>query len=215
MTLPSFSGHSAFIIHRADRNRDALEAQLRRIGLNVQAHPPTACFSRVAAEADVIFFDADSGCDSLFSWGRSPPPVPLVALLGSEAPGRIEWALSHFACAFMTKPIGSSGAFQALVVAHHLHGEIQRMRHSVGELSERLRARPLVVRAVLEVMRQHRLDETQALDRLRRAAMQARMTVEALAATLVARPVLVAHLSDERTPFAVGRDNGRRTSKQI
>ena len=88
-----------------------------------------------------------------FPGAESPPPMPLVAILGTEAPGRLEWALAQSATAFMSKPIGSSGAFQALVVAARLHEQIGELRRSVGELSDRLRARPLVVRAVLEVMR--------------------------------------------------------------
>ena len=175
---------------------------------------PSARIARADTEVDVIFFDADTGHDTLFSWGRSPPPVPLVAIISSEAPGRIEWALAQFACAFMMKPIGSGGAFQALVVAYHLHGEMQRLRHAVGDLSERVRARPLVVRAVLEVMEQHRIDETRALDRLRRAAMEARMTVEALAAAIAAQPVLAGRLHEERPTFAVNGGTGPRTSGQ-
>ena len=163
----------------------------------------------------MLFFDADAGHDTLFSWGRSPPPMPLVAILSSEAPGRIEWALAQFASAFIAKPIGSGGVFQALVVAHHLHTEMQRLRHAVGDLSERVRARPLVVRAVLEVMQQHRLDEPQALDRLRRAAMAARMTVEALAAEIAAQPVLAARLDEESPAFAMNGGYGRRMTRTI
>jgi AmiR/NasT family two-component response regulator len=214
MTLGSFAGRTALIVHRADRHRDALEAQLHRAGLSVRSLSPAARIARADTEVDVIFFDADTGHDSLFYWGRSPPPMPLVAIISSEAPGRIESALSQFACAFMMKPIDSGGAFQALIVAFHLHGEMQRLRQAVGDLSERVRARPLVVRAVLEVMEQHRIDETRALDRLRRAAMEARMTVEALAAAIAAQPTLAGRLHEERPTFATNGGASPRTSRQ-
>jgi AmiR/NasT family two-component response regulator len=214
MTLGTFAGRTALIVHRADRHRDALEAQLHRAGLIVRSLSPTVRIARADTEADVIFFDADAGHDTLFPWGRSPPPMPLVAIIGSEAPGRIEWALAQFACAFMMKPIDSGGAFQALIVACGLHGEMQRLRHAVGDLSERVRARPLVVRAVLEVMEQHRIDETRALDRLRRAAMEARMTVEALAAAIAAQPALAGRLHEERSTFAVNGGTSCRTRGQ-
>jgi AmiR/NasT family two-component response regulator len=214
MKIGSFAGRTALIVHRADHHRGALEAQLHRTGLSVRSFSPTEQIARADTEADVIFFDADTGHDTLFSWGRSPPPVPLVAIISSEAPGRIEWALAQFACAFMMKPISSGGAFQALVVAHHLHGEMQRLRHAVGELSERVRARPLVVRAVLEMMAQHHIDETRALDRLRRAAMEARMTVEALAAAIAAQPALAGRLDEERSTSAVNGGTNCRTRGQ-
>lgn len=192
MNLPNFSGREALILHRADRNREALEAQLRRIGLRVSALPPSEQPARVAA--DVVFFDADAGHRRLFPWPKGEPPVPLVAILGSEAPGRLEWALAQSATAFMMKPIGSNGAFNALVVATRLFEDIRALQGSVRELSVRVRARPVVVRAVLEVMRQQGMEDTEALDHLRRAAMSARTSVEALCASVAACPALAAQL---------------------
>ena len=40
-----------------------------------------------------IFFDVEMGHDSQCPWGRGASPMPSVALIGSEAPGRIEWAI--------------------------------------------------------------------------------------------------------------------------
>lgn len=193
-SMSNFAGRRALILHRDDHHRDALAAQLHRIGLATRCVSPDSGFDDVPA--DVIFFDADLGHDGLFPWGRAAPPVPLIALLGSEAPGRLEWALAQAASAFMVKPITSSGAFQALVVAHYLHGEIARLRRSVTELSDRVRARPLVVRAVCEVMRQQRLDEQASMSRLRHAAMEARVSLEELCATIAADPARAKHLGD-------------------
>lgn len=192
MNLPNFYGREALILHRPDHNRDALEAQLRRIGLRVSALLPAEHPAKVAA--DIVFFDADAGHSRLFPWPKGAPPVPLVAILGSEAPGRLEWALAQSATAFMMKPIGSNGAFNALVVATRLHEDIRAMQASVRALSIRVRARPAVVRAVLEVMRQQAVDDSEALDRLRRAAMSARTSVEALCASVAASPALAAQL---------------------
>jgi AmiR/NasT family two-component response regulator len=214
MTLANFAGRTALIIHRADHHRAALETQLSRFGLSVLCRPPSAKITRSDSAVDIVFFDADSGYDCLFPWGSAPPPMPLIAILGSEAPGRIEWALSKSAAAVLTKPIGSSGAFQALMVASHLHGEMQRLKSAVAELSDRVRARPLVVRATMELMRHHRLDEHAALDRLRRTAMNARMTVEELASTIVATPTLVARMMEDRPPLALIGSRSHRTSER-
>jgi AmiR/NasT family two-component response regulator len=214
MMVASFAGRAALIIHRADHHRAALAAQLGHFGLSVVCRPPSARITAADSAVDVVFFDADSGHGCLFPWGSSPPPMPLVAILSSEAPGRIEWALSKSAVAVLTKPIGSSGAFQALMLASHLHDEIQGLKHAVTELSDRVRARPLVVRAVLDVMRHHHLDEHAALDRLRRTAMQARLSVEELACAVVATPALVAQMTEGRPPLALIGAPGRRTTKK-
>lgn len=205
MTAINFAGQTAAIIHRADRHRSALEAQLRRVGLEVRCLSPNLAPSGLG-KADVVFFDADLGHDNLFPWDREPPPVPLIAIIGSEAPGRVEWALSQAATAFLLKPIGSHGAYQALIVATHLHQQARDLRHSIKDLTERVKARSLLVRATIEVMRQHDLDERAALDLMRRTAMAARMTVEDLAALLVATPTLGQKLPDMgRAPGLVGR----------
>lgn len=206
----SFSGQTALMIHQADHHREALTAQIRRIGLNVRTTTPAQILLPEQADVDVIFFDADTGHDSLFFWGREFPPVPLIAVLASEAPGRIEWALSQFASSFLVKPIGSGGVFQTLLVARHMHSEMLRLRQSVANLSERVRARPLVVRATLEIMRQHNLDEASALDRLRRAAMAGRCSVESLSAAITSQPALASRLDNEAPGLSLaGRGNRR------
>ena len=196
MITTAFAGRHALFQHRADHHRAALEAQLRRIGLHVRSVAPAAILPADTTDADVIFFDADCGDDGMFPWSGCLAPVPMIALTGSEAPGRLEWALRQSATAFMTKPIGAAGAFQALVVATQLHARLAELSHSVSDLSDRVRARPLVVRAIMEVMRRHDLDESRALDRLRRAAMASQQSLEELAATIAATPCLAADLTD-------------------
>lgn len=210
--LSSFAGRTALILHQPDHHREALDAQIHRIGLTVRAQSPGTGMAPEDATVDVIFFDADTGHESLFPWGRAFPPVPLIALLASEAPGRIEWALSQHASGFIVKPIGSGRVFQTLLVAHHVHGEMQRLRGTVDDLAERLRARPLVVRATLEIMRRHKIDEVHALDRLRRAAMAARISVESLAATIASQPALAARLGDTPDTVTIATPKGRRAA---
>ena len=117
--VTNFRGLRVVLLHRQDHNRDALESQLRRIGLLVICVAPLGGAGLPAA--DVIFFDADLGYEGLFPWDRNEPPVPLVAVLASEAPGRLEWALDQGATSYLLKPIGSTGAFNALVVAWRLY----------------------------------------------------------------------------------------------
>lgn len=182
--VTNFRSLRAVVLHRRDHNRDALESQLRRIGLQV------ICLTPLAGEslptADVVFFDADLGYQGLFPWERNAAPAPLIAVLASEAPGRLEWALDQGATSYLLKPIGSTGAFNALVVAFRLFAERREMRTALTDLAERVRARPIVVRAAIALMTGLGVSEDRALTLLRQTAMRERITVEALCARIAA-----------------------------
>ncbi len=70
-----------------------------------------------ALAADFLFFDADLGHDAQFPWEPGASPMPMIALIGSEAPGRIEWALGIGAHAQILKPVGDGGVYSALLIA--------------------------------------------------------------------------------------------------
>jgi AmiR/NasT family two-component response regulator len=207
--ITNFRGLRALLLHRQDHNRDALESQLRRIGLQVVCTAPLGN-GRLPA-ADVIFFDADLGYEGLFPWDRNEPPVPLVAVLASEAPGRLEWALDQGATSYLLKPIGSTGAFNALVVAWRLFSERRDARSMLTDLTERVRARPIVVRAALEVIRHLGVAEDRALTLLRQGAMRERVTVEAFCARIAAGGPLAGLTGQSTSPAAPLRTVPRRS----
>jgi two-component system, response regulator / RNA-binding antiterminator len=208
-SVTNFRGLRALLLHRKDHNRDALESQLRRIGLQVTATAPLGDTALPAA--DVIFFDADLGYEGLFPWDRNEPPVPLVAVLASEAPGRLEWALDQGATSYLLKPIGSTGAFNALVVAWRLSSERRDTRAILAEMTERVRARPIVIRAALEVIRQLGVAEDRALTLLRQGAMRERVTVEAFCARIAAGGPLASLMSQSTAPAEPLRSVPRRS----
>ena len=65
--------------------------------------------------------------------------MPLIALIGSEAPGRIEWALSHKADAQMLKPVGNAGVYSALLIARQ---SFEARQPLAGEIASLRRASP-------------------------------------------------------------------------
>ena len=110
--------------------------------------------------------------------------MPLVALIGSEAPGRIEWALSHKADAQLLKPVGTAGVYSALLIARqsfearkHLAGEIAALRQRVAE-------RQTIVRAVAALSKG--TDDERAYAQLRSLAMSWQISVEDAARRIVA-----------------------------
>lgn len=173
---PTFSSWRAVILHRPHPAVDALTRQLESLHIDVKAAWPQ--LEEQDASANVVFFDADMGHEQQFPWPSGFSPMPLVALIGSEAPGRIEWALAQGSNAHMLKPIGSTGAYSALLIAAHAYQKARSHADDIRSLEDRLRQRPIVVRAVLQLMQQGCAGEAAAFKRLRSISMDWGMTME-------------------------------------
>jgi len=130
---------------------------------------------------NIVFFDVDMGYDGQFPWQPQQAPVPTVALIGSEAPGRIDWALRQGADAQLIKPIGSAGVYSALVIAMHNFHRRHALATEIGALRESLDQREAVAQATAIVMLAENLSPKQAYQKLRLAAMAERISVEAAA----------------------------------
>lgn len=176
--VTNFRDWRAVVLHRPGGAADAILRQLERLGLTGELAWPE--LGDGAAAADVVFFDVDMGYDEQFPWAPGHAPMPLVALIGSEAPGRIAWALSHGPAAHLLKPLSSAGVFSALQIARHAFARRQALQSEVDGLVERLQQRPVVARALVRLMAEG-CDEDEAMRRLRRFAMDRQLTVEAAA----------------------------------
>lgn len=176
---PNFAGRRAAILHRPGPTTDILVRQLGLLGLNT-----SVCWRPLesAAEIDICLVDADEGWDGLLPWRPETKPVPLIALLASEAPGRIAWALDQGADALVAKPVASSAVFPALVMASRRHAEARVKAERMAHMEERLRLRPLVLAAVQRLMAARTWTEEEAHRDLRRQAMHQRVTLEEAAA---------------------------------
>lgn len=180
---PNFRGRRAAILHREGETVERLTRQFGLLGLasHAQWQPLTSMEG-----IDVVLVDADEGWTGLLPWTGADKPVPLVALLASEAPGRIAWALDQGADALIAKPVMSSAIYPALVMAARRHAEARETAEMVSVLRERIRLRPLVLAAVETLGRERGLDEDEAYRQLRREAMRQRLPLEQCAAALLA-----------------------------
>jgi AmiR/NasT family two-component response regulator len=182
--IPNLGGAEAAILHRPHPTVQALSRQLGAIGLTVSAHWPNLGPGALAAE--YTFFDADMGHDAQFPWAPGAAPMPTIALIGSEVPGRIEWALGQGADAQLLKPVGDNGVFSALLIARNGFEVRRRLAAEIDDLRGRLAERQTVVRAVALLAVRGR-DEDEAYARLRQIAMAARVTIEQAARRIVAQ----------------------------
>jgi two-component system, response regulator / RNA-binding antiterminator len=176
--IPNFRNMTAFILHWQDNNFAALADQLRRLNITAIGQWPPVEQSEY--RADMIFFDVDHGFDGMFPWHRSPPPMPLIAIVGSETPGRLEWAIDQRPSAYILKPVGSNGVFHSLVTAFHNHAQMKKTLETFAERQRRVDSRPLVVRTILTLMDKYRITDDQAFGLLRTASMRRRITIEDL-----------------------------------
>ena len=179
---PNFAGWRATILHREDGNTDRLVRQLKLIGVSTSLR-----WEPIGAHElpDLVIVDADQGWDDLLPWKGTAPPLPVVALLGSEAPGRIAWALDQGAGAIIAKPIAASAVYPALVMAVSIHEERKAVREKIAHLEERVRLRPLVHAAVKRIMAERDVGEAEAYTMLRNCAMRRRLPMEQLSAFIV------------------------------
>ena len=182
--IDDLGGAHAIVLHRPHPVVAALIRQLQAVGLRA-----TTCWPVLQADAlaaDFIFFDADMGFDDQFPWTPGTAPMPLIALIGSEAPGRVEWALSTGATAQILKPVGDSGVYSALLIASNAFEARRALSAQVADLRRRLGERQTIVRAVVLMIGKTGSDAA-AYAALRQEAMDARISLEEAAARVVAR----------------------------
>lgn len=181
----NFLGQRVVILHRPGDATDRLVRQCSLLGLRAEARWRPL---HSGEEVDIVLVDADEGWDGLLPWTPTERPAPLVALLASEAPGRIAWALDQGSDALIAKPVMASAVYPALVMATRRHAEARLLSERIAKLEERVRLRPLVHAAVRALMVAEGCDENEAYGRLRREAMRTRLTLEQAAGSLLASP---------------------------
>lgn len=185
MRTPNFVGRRALVLHRPDEAIARLDRQLRLIGLEVeQRWAPMS----PGETPDIVLVDADQGWSGLLPWSPgAPATTPVVALLGSEAPGRIAWAIDQGAGAIIAKPVAAAAVYPALMLALHAFGERRAAEQRIEALGERVRLRAIVAKAVEAIALAQQADEDAAYRLLRDFAMRRRMTLEQAAAMVLAR----------------------------
>src|SRR5712691_5586009 len=188
MTRPSpFSvrGRRALMVMRDERDISILRRQLDRLGMTVAEHDPDKA-PPPDETVDVVVLDADSipiKSDPARAWKIN---VPIIALIGTETPSRLKWLLDLHPASFLVKPLRSAGLYTALVVAFDCaQRRIDEAAH-VEKLEDRIRARRIVVAAVLQLIRAHALSEEDAFTLIRQTAMRYGTTIEQLSAEIIA-----------------------------
>ena len=184
-TTPQFDGQRAAILHRPHGVVDAIVRQLAQLGVHSDVFWPDLPAALADNDYDHLFYDADMGHDGQFPWAPGQAPIPAIALIGSEAPGRLAWAISMGADAHLLKPIGSGGIFAALVIASQAFANRAILAAELHDLRERLAGRQVLAEATACLMMLGNISAHAAYDRLRQEAMAQRETIDAAALRIV------------------------------
>lgn len=175
----NFRGARALVALQDDQNCDVLVRTLERLGLLVTVRGPDA--SDFGAEGqDVVFVDADEDFIVLDS------DIPHIALIGIEAPSRLGRVVRHRAAAVLMKPVRATGVFSALFIAFNEHAVRQRESAERDSLSRRAEGRRVVVKAIVQMMREKNISDDEAYHEMRMASMAKRISIEEFAAEVVA-----------------------------
>ncbi|MEO9230640.1 MAG: ANTAR domain-containing protein [Devosia sp.] len=183
----SAGAHRALILHRPHPTVDAISRQLTQIGMATDQYWPELQSDVDPQCHDVLFFDADMGHDEQFPWAAGAAPIPTIALIGSEAPGRIAWAIKRGADAHLLKPVTGGGIYSAVLIARDAFARRRGLQHELAIAQARLAKREIVAEATAFLMLSENLSATEAFRALRVRAMAQRLTIEVLAERLAER----------------------------
>jgi AmiR/NasT family two-component response regulator len=109
--------------------------------------------------------------------------VPVIGLLGVEAPGRLRALMALGATAFLRKPVYGPAVYSAVFLAVNAHRERRHLRAQIAAHDRRRSGRRFVIKTVLALMQRDGCDDEQAYEVLRRAAMRERVSIESYCET--------------------------------
>ncbi|RJF74774.1 ANTAR domain-containing response regulator [Rhodopseudomonas palustris] len=183
----SLRGRKALLAIKDERDASVVRRQFERLGIEIASWIPGEA---PACAADLLLIDDDY----LPIAGAEDRPLPegcaVIVLLGTETPSRLKLVLELDPASFLVKPLRSAGIYAAVVMAFERVARTNELKQQLGKMDARMRARRVVLAALVQIMHAQGLAEPAAFALLRRMAMEQRKTIEQLAAELVAQDPL-------------------------
>ncbi|NTF33867.1 ANTAR domain-containing response regulator [Rhizobium skierniewicense] len=203
--VQNFRQRRALVLSNDMRAVDTITAMVTRLGMSLEQLSPGNDEFRLVLETaetqrDVLFLDGDLNLfpDTTHGGAEELRNIPVVGLVGIEAPSRLRTLMQLGATAFLSKPVHSGSIFSALYLAINTFEQKAGLRSSIQELENRRRYRRHVIKAVTLVMKSHSLDDEGAFAMLRRESMRARLSLEAYCESVVQRSTM--KTTDETEP---------------
>ena len=183
--LQNFNGSRALIVTTNRTAVEALETTLAKLGVTsefliVADGRVDFDMTSLKQERDILFVDGDlDGTLPLETEGDPRlPPVPVIGLVGVEAPSRLKRLVNLGATAFLRKPVHSAAIYTALFLGVNQFLLRNDMQNRLDDMERRRRGRRSVIKAVLTLTTQTGIDDDEAYNRLRRESMRLRVSLE-------------------------------------
>lgn len=204
--VQNFRQRRAFVLSGDGRASETITAMVTRLGMSSEQLSAVdgdfrAILETAEAQRDVLFLDGDLNLFPEMSSNNAAselPQIPVIGLVGIEAPSRLRTLMQFGATAFLSKPVHSGAIFSALYLAINTFEQKADLRLSIQELEMRRRYRRHVIKAVTLLMKSHSLDDEGAFALLRKESMRARLSLEAYCEGVVQRSTT--HTVDETEP---------------
>jgi len=184
--IQNFIGYRATIATEQPAAVEQLQDMLTKLGMSfAMAGLSDGRLQIEPGDKDVLFIDSD--LNVAVETGTLEPSrcLPVIGIVGVEAPSRLRSLMQLGATATLRKPVHRASVYSALFVGIN---EFRRRRYLADRLEEQERRRLLrksVVKAVLIVMRRMGSDHAVAYDHLRRESMRARQSIEEFCETFI------------------------------
>lgn len=181
--VQNFSQRRALLASRDTRAIEALTGTLQKLGLGVEVlEAGESGLDLGGADADpardILFLDGDLNLGATSSPEAVLPAIPVIGLVGVEAPSRLRTLVTAGATAFLPKPIYGGSVYSALYLGVNEHARRARLQADLDELEARRRLRRHVIRAVVDLMAARGIDDEAAYQIIRREAMRERLGLE-------------------------------------
>ncbi|WP_181703766.1 ANTAR domain-containing response regulator [Chthonobacter albigriseus] len=190
--LQNFSGGTVHLVAADPRAADALASTLVKFGVDLRVVPLVdgkAALDLAALREDrdvlVVDGDLDLPLDLAGGAGETFPVVPVIGLIGVEAPSRLKALMQIGATAFLRKPIHGAAVYSALFMG--INGFLRRryLETRLEDHERRRRGRRFVIKAIVNLMHRAGIDDDQAYAILRRESMRRRVSIEDYCTTLL------------------------------
>lgn len=181
--IQNFVGYRAIIITDARAAVSQLESTLSKLGLSI-SHPDieSGCVQLredvFTGDQAVLFIDSDMNVAIDTPSHDRMPQVPVIGIVGVEAPSRLKSLMRLGATATLRKPVHGGSVYSALFVGVNEFRYRRVLTVQLEEQERRRRGRRYLMKAIVTVMKSTGCDEDAAYDRLRRESMRQRQSVE-------------------------------------
>ncbi len=163
----------------SDFNPDTLERTLLRLGVSL-VRIEEVDLTTLDHNRDIVFVDADQPIvpATLLEVGSQLPAVPIIGIVGVEAPSRLRLLAEAGATAILRKPVQSTSVYSVLFLGVNNYRRLRAAEMRIADHDRKRRGRRFIIKAVVALVRARGLTDDEAFAELRRESMRRRSGLE-------------------------------------